>query len=320
MSQNTPIEWTDSSWNPTEGCSMAKGSENGGCLNCYAARTALRRPASGLAVMRDSGPRWTGKVGLVEKHLMDPLHWRKPQKIFVNSMSDLFHESLPDEAIDHVFAVMALCPQHTFQVLTKRSGRMLDYLSKANHYEARRRVQDLLDPSGRDPSGVAMKLFKRWPLPNVWLGVSVENRATLERLYDLGRVPAAVRFISYEPALEAVGDFRLPHFACNMGLPNPDWIIVGGESGHGARPFDIQWARDTIEVCKLGRIACFVKQVGSQPIDPSIGYWPKIGHTSRPHLDDRKGGDWSEWPEDLRVRQFPGDLKRVFLPPAHKAD
>ena len=169
-------------------------------------------------------------------------------------MSDLFHESLPDAAIDRVFAVMADCPQHTFQVLTKRPERMLQYVT------------------GK-------------PLPNLWLGTSVENQATADvRLPLLLQVPAAVRFVSYEPALGPVG------FAFAV-----DWIIVGGESGPGARPFDIAWARQTIAHCGTTRTACFVKQLGAKPIE---GCHPLA-------LRDRKGGDWSEWPEDLRVRQFP---------------
>jgi protein gp37 len=310
VSTSTGIEWTDATWNPVRGCSMAKGSQAGGCLNCYAARQAsrnfpgMRSPTTGeaFAVLRDSGPRWTGKVELIESALEIPLHWKKPRRVFVNSMSDLFHEGLPDEAIDRVFAVMAVCPQHTFQVLTKRSDRMRRYLST---------LQRIALPGGHS-------IAEKTPLPNVWLGVSVENRATCEaRLYDLGQTPAAKRFISYEPALEALGDFRLPHLACNMGLPNPDWIIVGGESGPGARPFDIQWARDTIEVCKLGRIACFVKQLGANPFQVT-----KEGYSDRAteslHLRDPKGGDWSEWPDDLRVRQFPEDRqRRTDIPQTH---
>jgi protein gp37 len=150
------------------------------------------------------------------------------------------------------------------------------------------------------------------------MGVSVENQQAQERLYDLGRTPAAVRFISYEPAIESV-NFRLPHLALNCGLPNPDWIIIGGESGPNARPFDLQWARDTIELCKLGRIACFVKQLGAKPI---VAPLHSLGKTSDGRyvvgacqgingnyitllLDDPKGGDMSEWPSDLCVRNFP---------------
>lgn len=193
MGSKSTIEWTDSTWNPVRGCSMAKGSETGGCLNCYAARLSarnlpeMRSPTTGESFARilQSGPRWTGKVELIEKALALPLKWRKPKRIFVNSLSDLFHEALPDEAIGRVFRVMECAPLHTFQVLTKRPDRMLEYCA--------RRAQ----------------------LPNVWLGVSVENQATADaRILRLLKTPAAKRFISYEPALGPV-DLR-PWFASQI--------------------------------------------------------------------------------------------------------
>ncbi len=294
MGSTSNIEWTDATWNPVEGCSMAKGSEKGGCLNCYAARTALRRPASGLAVMRDSGPRWTGKVGLVEKHLADPLHWRAPKRIFVNSMSDLFHESLPDEAIDRVFAVMALCPQHTFQVLTKRPERMRKYLNT---------LQRIAIPGGHS-------IAEQTPLPNVWLGVSVEDQKTAdERIPLLLQTPAAVRFVSYEPALGPVDFIRylLPHWTPQFGADQPPWlnlVIVGGESGPGARPFDIDWARNTIAQCKAAGVACFVKQLGADPYE-IVSHADYDFEPKDVILKDRKGGDMSEWPHDIRVREMP---------------
>lgn len=240
---------------------MAKGSETGGCLNCYAARMAARNlpemksPTTGQAFARilESGPRWTGEVELIPKTLTTPFTWRKPQRIFVNSMSDLFHESLPDEAIDRIFGVMAECQQHTFQALTKRPERMADYVRH----------------SGR-------------VLPNLWLGTSVEDQITADsRVPWLMRTPAAIRFISYEPALGPV----------DFGSSDIDWIIVGGESGPCARAFDPEWARSVIAQCQHAGRACFVKQLGAKPIGLK--------------LKDRKGGDWSEWPEALRVRQFP---------------
>ena len=298
MSQNTNIEWTDATWNPTEGCSMAKGSENGGCLNCYAARTALRRPAAGLAVMRDTGPRWTGKVHLVESRLDAPLHWRAPKRIFVNSMSDLFHEELTDETINRVFAVMALCPRHTFQVLTKRPERMLRYCGKSGH----RYFMDYLGVMCHQVGILPPDRKISWPLPNVWLGVSVENFATWDaRVHILKDTPAAKRFVSYEPALEDLG--------C-VHIDGIDWLIIGGESGPGARPFDIQWARNTIEQCRSVRVACFVKQLGAFPVsDFTFRDFPSVRiDNNRPRyvrLKNRKGGDMSEWPKDIRVREFP---------------
>lgn len=332
MGVKSSIEWTDATWNPVRGCSMAKGSETGGCLNCYAAREAIRHlgrndPFHGFARMTDSGPRWTGKVELVEKHLDDPLHWRKPRRVFVNSMSDLFHESLPDEAIDRIFAVMALCPQHTFQVLTKRPERMRVWSGRSDG------VMDAMRAAhGNDVAAI------RWPVPNVWLGVSVENQKTADaRIPLLLQTPAAIRFVSYEPALEAVD---LSHHGCGalpiyreaatvtdrcmpsgVSVQRPgrrgwirhdgchvDWVIVGGESGPGARPFNLRWAHRTIEQCAAAGVACFVKQLGAKAGMPSCADFACTHPDCSVHwlyLRDRKGGDPSEWPAALRVRQFP---------------
>lgn len=310
MAVKSSIEWTDATWNPTYGCSMANGSENGGCLNCYAARLHARGlpnmvgiTGKPLARILQSGPRWTGVVGVNEKTLELPRRWRKPRRVFVNSLSDLFHEALPDEAVDRVFAVMALCPQHTFQILTKRIDRALAYfMAGMSHMDARRRVQDVLDQMGyRD---TADKLIDQWPLPNVWLGVSVENQPTqMARVPLLRQCPAAVRFISQEPQLASIN--WTPELLAGI-----TWIIVGGESGPGARPFDIQWARNTIAQCKAAGVACFVKQFGAKPHSAA----DHITHRGNPipmshgfswFLNDRKGSDMSEWPEDLRVREFP---------------
>lgn len=326
---NSSIEWTDCTWNPIRGCSMAKGSEAGGCLNCYAARMAsrnlpeMRSPTTGeqFARILPSGPRWTGDVELIEKALTLPLKWRKPRKVFVNSMSDLFHESLTDEQIYRVFAVMALCPQHIFQVLTKRPERMKAW---SGRFEG---VMAAMRQMGVDVAAI------RWPLPNVWLGVSCEDQATADaRIPLLLQTPAAVRFVSYEPALGPV-DFRqwlqrgeLAEEAEGRLFPQTvvrrafHWLIVGGESGPGARPFDVTWARNTVEQCKLAGVACFVKQFGARPMSSThadwIGSHGAIEFTGNGleerwflRLKDRKGGDMDEWPEDLRVRQFPGALE-----------
>ncbi len=327
---DTSIQWTNKTWNPVRGCSMAKGSEAGGCLNCYAARMAarnlpeLKSPTTGKSFARilDSGPRWTGEVELIESQLTLPLKWRKPQKIFVNSMSDLFHEALPDEAIDRVFAVMALCPQHTFQILTKRPERMAAWF--AGNIERRR---DCV--ADQSQAIQADWCFPKWPLPNVWLGVSVENQATADaRIPLLLHTPAAIRFVSYEPALgpvdfDAVSVTAAPGFFGSPlqwhhrgyshkleGVPYPvlDWIIVGGESGPGARPFDVRWARNTVEQCKAAGVSPFVKQLGAKPVQLGASR----GETREMDdcrllwgMKDRKGGDPQEWPEDLRVREFP---------------
>lgn len=313
----TKIEWTDRTWNPTRGCSRVSE----GCRHCYAEQIAGRFTKhalqdgeqdagvfAGFAVMKSDGAHWTGKVELIPDKLEEPLHWRKPCRVFVNSMSDLFHEALPDEAIDRVFAVMALCPEHTFQVLTKRPERMLNYCSAL---ETRRRVgilsfqmaQGLPIPrNGRPlphefrPSSTEEfpQLWSIWPLPNVWLGVSVEDQNTAdERIPLLLQTPAAVRFVSYEPALGPV-DF-VP-FLCPMP-ESVNWLIIGGESGPHARPFDIQWARDVIAQCKAAGVACFVKQLGRNPVTDGTFYALDI--------DKGHGGEMLEWPADLRVREFP---------------
>jgi protein gp37 len=301
MGQTTGIEWTDATWNPVRGCSRVSE----GCRNCYAERTAARfsksdlennnngdQPFHGFVTRVNGHPAWTGKVELVEKHLHDPLHWKKPRRIFVNSMSDLFHEALLDTDIIAVFRVMGACPQHTFQVLTKRPERMLELLSQ-------RRWRDLgqgyFAPLIRNEGCDGDARY----LPNVWLGVSVEDQATAdERIPLLLQTPAAVRFVSYEPALGPV--YLLP--VCT-GL---DWVIVGGESGPGARPFDLKWARSTIEQCKAAGVACFVKQFGAKPFyRPEYPNGNTKGETAFLDLKSKKGGDWDEWPADLRVREFP---------------
>jgi protein gp37 len=212
MAYPTPIEWTDATWNPVRGCTritLGCGGPNheGGC---YAEKMAARfsdpgQPYHGFAERTPHGGRWTGKVALIEDQLMLPLRWKKPRRIFVNSMSDLFHENLPDEAIDKVFAVMALCPQHTFQVLTKRAERMREYLNncQGNIWDAWARLS-----RGR-PNRVSLiegqpivKTAPDWPLPNVWLGVSCERQQEAdERIPYLLRTPAAIRFVSAEPLL-----------------------------------------------------------------------------------------------------------------------
>ena len=320
MSVTTGIEWTDATWNPVRGCSRVSS----GCQNCYAERVAARfagpqrkdgevtdtpGPFAGFAT--HSPPRWTGLVALVEEHLLDPLRWRKPRRIFVNSMSDLFHESLPDEAIDRVFAVMALAPRHTFQILTKRAMRMWMY--GTSHYGgAASRATSIAGEVSRlcEERGLPFQAVK-WPLPNVWLGVSCEDQARAdERIPLLLQTPAAVRFVSAEPLL---GPIELPPSSpCEYHrhdldrCARLDWVIVGGESGPGARPCDIAWVRSIVAQCNADGVAGFVKQLGAQ----STGSVPVGVHGARMDgcvrwQEDRKGGDPAEWPEDLRVREFP---------------
>lgn len=259
----TKIEWTKETWNPIVGCSVVSP----GCTNCYAMRQALRlskNPATphyaGTVEMSRGGPVWTGKVALAsDKVLTAPLRRRKPTMYFVNSMGDLFHEDVPDDWIDQVFAVMALAPQHTFQVLTKRAGRMREYMD-AEHKVAAQMLE--FCKKGQAPLPGTF----RWPLPNVWLGVSAEDQARAdERIPHLLATPAAIRFVSAEPLLGQV-DLTRQLYEHATGLrtatPNLDWIIVGGESGKGARPMHPDWARSIRDQCAAAGVPFFFKQRG----------------------------------------------------------
>jgi protein gp37 len=274
---NTKIEWTDTTWNPIRGCSRVSE----GCRNCYAEKIAYRfsgfgQPYEGLARITNGHPQWTGKVQIVENHLLDPLKWKKPKRIFVNSMSDLFHENVPDEWLDRIFAVMALCPQHTFQVLTKRPERMLEYFRSFYQRDAEVRgfatcvwVAENVPKPEQD---WIERLIIRIPqgLPNVWLGVSVENQRTAdERIPPLLQTPAAVRFISAEPLLGPVdlerGGFSLLQpviSSSGVRWPGLNWVIVGGESGLGARPMHPDWVRKLRDQCRAAKVPFFFKQWG----------------------------------------------------------
>lgn len=325
------IAWTEETWNPIRGCSRVSE----GCRHCYAERMAARfsgpgQPYDGLARSTPSGPRWTGKVRLVEEHLADPLRWKRPRRVFVNSMSDLFHEALSNEQIAAIFGVMAAAPQHTFQVLTKRAKRMREWFvggARPNIAVYDAAAEIVAGDWSKMPSDMAKTRSSGgawWPLPNVWLGVSVEDQATADaRIPHLLETPAAVRWVSYEPAL---GPVRFDHLDADaaghaewcqidaltgrhtdMGRPCPDapsrldWIVIGGESGPGARPFDVAWARATIAACRAAGVPCFVKQLGARPVQAPA---PPVGRYAFA-FDDRKGGDPAEWPVDLRVREWP---------------
>lgn len=299
MSENSKIEWTDSTWNPIRGCTRVSE----GCRNCYAERVAARfsgegQPYEGLARMTSQGPLWTGKIKLVEEHLNDPLRWKKPRLIFVNSMSDLFHEGVPDSFIDRVFAVMALSPQHTFQVLTKRPERMSRYL-----WSAERRVASLAGYSTNEGD------WYKWPLKNVWLGVSIEDQKTAdERIPLLLQTPAAVRWLSAEPLLgpinfrwepyahEATGEtyreYLERHGKVNQyeALRQISWVVAGGESGPGARPMHPDWARSLRDQCAEARVPFFFKQFGD--------WWPGIGNVTYP-----PSAPLHEWPDGHWARR-----------------
>ena len=263
---STGIQWTDETWNPVTGCTKVSP----GCAHCYAEDVSKRF--------------WKGRpfddVRFHDDRLFQPLHWRKPRRVFVNSMSDLFHEDLKAHQIYEIFRVMSRAPQHTFQVLTKRADRM----------------------------NVYMKDHPLFVLPHIWLGVSVENQAMAdERLPILHATPAAVRFISAEPLLGPINISPGSRFAHMSWL---DWVIVGGESGRKARPCNVKWVLDIVKQCRDSLVPCFVKQLGSKPVeagdknDPWMSVESSDGTRSL-GLHSSKGGDIDEWPEHLRVREFP---------------
>lgn len=283
MSDHSSIEWCSATWNVVTGCSRVSR----GCEHCYAERLAATRLAhqptyAGLATMTADGPRWTREVRFHADRLTMPLHWRKPRRVFVNAMSDLFHEGLTDAQIVAVFAVMAACRQHTFQVLTKRPERMRDLLSGwGNHLAAsvtlKVAFRQALQSARRRDLGARLwceeKPLPLWPLPNVWLGVSVEDQATADtRVPLLLECPAAVRWVSAEPLLGPVdltgidvgtGEVTLNALAGARPAWAPlDWVVVGGESGPGARPMHLDWARQIRDQCVAAGTAFFFKQHG----------------------------------------------------------
>lgn len=249
MMMATAIEWTDETWNPVTGCVKISP----GCKNCYA--EAIEK-------------RWGRSFSpAVHPNRIDkPRHWRKPRRVFVNSMSDLFGEFVPQSVLEQVFSTMRGCPQHSFQILTKRAERMaqwtprLPWLAGARH---------------------------------IWLGVSVEDRKYgVPRIDHLRAANAAMRFLSVEPLLENLGE---------LDLSGIDWVIIGGESGPHARPFDPEWAKSLIIQCRRAGVPCFMKQMGSNVrAEHAEHYGPCLACMHHP-----KGGEPLEWPIEFRVREFP---------------
>ena len=338
--RDTAIEWTDKTWNPVTGCTKVSP----GCAHCYAEGVAERFwpkqyperfrlghadvntvPVSYYERDKADGltrPRRFTDVMTHADRLDQPLRWRKPARIFVNSMSDLFHEDVSDEFLHRVYHVMEHARWHTFQVLTKRVARMQKYLSW--RYGPR-----------EDGAG------SRIPSRHIWHGVSVENQLFAdERIPLLLQTPAAVRFISAEPLLGPVNLTRIEHVGpgatgtcfldvlkgqgCSIGGVWPygrlDWVIVGGESGRQARPCEVAWVRVLVQQCQAAHVPVFVKQLGSDPRDAAAerddmcaretwpeGWLPTIDgrRVWRPDLSHRKGGDPAEWPAEVRVREYP---------------
>lgn len=293
MGATTGISWTDATWNPIRGCSRVSE----GCRHCYAETVAARfsGPAQPYEGLVDKHGRWNGRIRVVEEHMHDPLRWQRPRKIFVNSMSDLFHENIPDDVIDLIFAVMAAARRHTFQVLTKRPARMHDYFARTSNGAQRSgHVQSSLDGL-RTTRRDTPKYLPGWPLPNVWLGVSTEDQPTLdERVQQLLETSAAVHWISAEPLL---GSLHLERFLVpamhvtwgNTDLPPAqrerptaedvravaqlgraaarmrgaaflDWVVIGGESGPGHREMDVAWAQAIADQCQTAGVPVWMKQ------------------------------------------------------------
>jgi protein gp37 len=277
VGDKSKIEWTDATWNPVRGCSLVSA----GCTNCYAMREAHRHSSKpsgayhGLTRMTEHGPVWTGEVRLVPELLDQPLRWKRPRRIFVNSMSDLFHEQVPDEFIDQIVGAMAWGQQHVFQILTKRPKRMLGYCKDLGSLSPGKRALRIVRAQGwklPDETTGGMD----WPLRNVWLGVSCEDQETAdERIPLLLQTPAAVRWISAEPLLGPIDLTRLPvprefidqSFGERGGEfvfvhPKIDWVVAGGESGPRARPTHPDWIRSLRDQCQAAGVPFFFKQWG----------------------------------------------------------
>lgn len=310
MADGSKIEWLarpgtkPASWNPIRARNRETGRvgwycahKSPGCELCYA-EAMNARLGTGVAFKAQNQDQV--EIFVDERTLLQPLRWRQPRTVFVCSMTDLAGEFVSNSMLHRVFAVMALAERHTFIVLTKRSNRLRLWLEQ---WKGRRFVAAIVDD---DRNKVV-----DFPLRNVWLGVSVEDqRRADERIPDLLATPAAVRFISAEPLLTPIDiggassawrDYLRPYERDNSEPIDPplDWIIIGGESGPGARPFRLEWARDIVAACAAADVACFVKQIGAN------ARLTERAHEMPYRTTDAKGGDPAEWPDYLRVRQWP---------------
>ncbi len=308
----TGIEWTDQTWNPVTGCDRISA----GCDNCYALALAKRLKAMGSEKYQNDGdPRTSGPgfgVTFHEQALSEPSRWRKPRRVFVNSMSDLAHARVHDYEIAQVFAVMAMAPQHQFQVLTKRPRRLAKLLADTGFRGLMAESMNFEDGNGGDSANDWLRAGAPWPLQNVWIGTSIEHGGVTHRITDLVNTPAAVKFLSCEPLLGPLdlGKWLFP-VGCPDGcgcrwpgddernecgcpgcedwrpLPAIDWVIAGGESGPNARPVHPDWVRDLRDQCIEGNVAFFFKQWG--------------GRTPKAAGRELDGELWSQYPT-ARVR------------------
>ncbi|MHB1953512.1 MAG: DUF5131 family protein [Acidiferrobacteraceae bacterium] len=307
MSDKTGIAWTEATWNPVTGCTKVSA----GCKHCYAERDWPRfygktevivplpqgHVIDGVRLTEVLAARPFTHVLCHEDRLDTPIRWKRPRKIFVNSMSDLFHENVPDQFIDQVFATMALCHRHTFQILTKRPERMQSYLADEH-------VTDRIWAHAIRISGEQIPVD--WPLSHVWIGVSVEDQAAAEdRIPLLLQTPAAIRWVSAEPLLGPIDLSK--YLSVHHEVPALNWIVIGGESGPKSRRFDLDWARCIIRQCANSNTVCFMKQLGTKP-----GYhseaMPPLWHDLSPLAGGPHHRSWADpsvWPDDLRVRNYP---------------
>jgi protein gp37 len=323
------IEWTDHTLNPLVGCTHASA----GCKNCYAesaSKTGRLQQFSQYHGVVDERGHWTGKINFVPAQLEKLFKFRKPTRVF---MSDPFHPAVKDERLDQIFAAIALNPQVTVQMLTKRPERMLEYISSLRGVRLRSGLMRLrMQLEGIPDPRYNMLNDEILPLKNLHPGVSIENQKTAdERIPLLLQTPAALRFLSLEPLLEAVNLTKRQlngnqyNYLLNSWSPYGggsrgataggristlqsaiDWVIVGGESGSGARLCDTDWIYSIVEQCQSSRVPVFVKQMGSKVMcecrTPEHPDWDELGPIYR---ISGKGGDMQEWPERLRVREFP---------------
>lgn len=320
MSDKSPIEWTDATWNPQRGCKKVDLD----CKHCYAERVARRFSGPGLAyadTVTKHG-HWNGKVFEMSERLADPLRWRAPRRVFVGSMTDMFIDEGTRPFLAAVFGVMAACPQHTFQILTKRPENAADWFDWIAGHARPKVLTGVADPKsyniiaeckhyarhyiGRAAYPAKLDRYHAdmvWPLPNVWIGTSIGHDGAMHRLAELKRVPASLRFLSMEPLHQPVG---------RLNLDGIGWVIVGGESGNDARPMHPDWARAIRDQCVEAKVPFFFKQWGKWSPCVNERHFTHGGPERQPHawVDAASGasghvwlydsdGTWQNWTGDF---------------------